>query len=90
MRKERISLEDRVDLPVVRRNIIDTLSIKGHRAGCRREETADDPQSGGLAAAGGSQQRHEVAVLDGQVHIPEDVVLSVKLIDVAQLDLAHG
>ena len=33
MREQRIALEDGVDLPLVRRNIIDRLSIKEHIAG---------------------------------------------------------
>ena len=68
----------------------DHLVVDGHGAVLGLFQTGDDPEGGGLAAAGGPQQRHEVPVLDGQVHVPEHVVLSVKLIDVAQLDLAHG
>ena len=34
--EQRISLKNRVDLPLVRRDIIDRLSVKCHRAGCGR------------------------------------------------------
>ena len=96
MGPEGVALEHQVQPPLAG-SLVESLVrvddhpiVDGHGAVLGLFQPGDDSKRGGFAAAGGPQQRHEVAVLDGQVHIPEDVVLSVKLIDVAQLDLAHG
>ena len=96
MGPEGVALEHQVQPPLAG-SLVESLVrvddhpiVDGHGAVLGLFQPGDDSKRGGFAAAGGPQQRHEVPVLDGQVHIPEDVVLSVKLIDVAQLDLAHG
>ena len=54
MREQRILLEHRVDLPLVRRDIIDPDAVKDHVAAGGGGEPADDAQRGGLAAAAGA------------------------------------
>ena len=54
VRKQRILLENGVDLSLVRRDIIDPLAVKKHIAACGLYKTADDPERGGLTAAGGA------------------------------------
>ena len=54
MRKQGVPLENGIDLPLVSRHIINALSVEKHLAGGGSQKTADDPQSGGFAAAGGA------------------------------------
>ena len=91
-----VALEHQVQSPFAGRfeeslvRIDDHLVVDGHGAVLGLFQPGDDSKRGGFAAAGGPQQGHKVPVLDGQIDVPQDVVLSIKLIDVAQLDLAHG
>ena len=93
---EGVALEDQVEAPLAGGfieslvRVDDHLVVDGHGAVLGLLQPGDDPKRGGLAAAGGAQQRHEIPVLYGQIDVPEDVILAVKFIDVAQLDLAHG
>ena len=56
MREKRITLEHRIDLPLIGRHIVDPLAVKRNFTGGRRQEAANDPQGGGFTAAGRSQQ----------------------------------
>ncbi len=64
-------------------------AVNGHDAVLRLFQTGDHAKGGGLAAAGGPQQGHEVAVLNGEVDVPQDVVGTVKFINVLQFNAAH-
>ena len=67
MRKQRVTLEDRVDLPFVRRHIVDAFSVKKDIAAVRCDEAADDPQRSRLAAAGRAEQRDKFSIVDAEV-----------------------
>ena len=56
-------------------------TVDGHDAVLGLLQSGDHPQRGGLAAAGGTQQRHEVAILDGEVDVPQDMVVTIELIN---------
>ena len=56
MRKQGVALEDRADVALVRFECVDDGAIQQHlaRGGCF--EAADEPEGGGLAAAGRTEQ----------------------------------
>ena len=66
VRKQRVALENRVDLTLIRRNVVQTLAVEEHIAGIRLLKAADNAQRGRFAAAGRTEQRHELTALDGQ------------------------
>src|SRR5580700_4947466 len=53
-------------------------------------ETGDAHQRGGLAAAGGSQQRDELLVLHGEADVVEDLGAGERLAQVVDADVRHG
>src|SRR5262249_37154624 len=70
VRKEGVVLEDRVDVPLVRRQSRDVLSLELDQAAGGLLEAADQAEGRGLAAAGRTEQREKFAV----VHVDADVV----------------
>ena len=70
---QRVGLEHQVQVPLGRgrvvrlRRVDDLLAVHVDEAVLGLFQAGHHPQRCGLAAAGGAQQRHEVAVLDGQV-----------------------
>ena len=82
-----IGLEHQVQIPLGRRRVVrlggvdDLLAVHIDEAILGLFQAGHHTQRGGLAAAGGAQQRHEVAVLDGQVQVFQHVVLAVEFID---------
>src|SRR5690606_36781852 len=67
VRKERVVLEHRVDVPLVRWHTTDTLATDPDLTLVWLLEPRDHPQRRRLAAAGRAQQRDELAGLDVQV-----------------------
>ena len=67
MREKRVLLKDRVDGALMRRHVVDLLITKKDIAAIRCDEAADGAQNRGFAAAGGPEQRYELAVTDGEV-----------------------
>ena len=65
VREQRIALEHGVDLTLVGRNIVQALAVEEYIAGIRLLKAADDAQCR-FAAAGRTEQGHELAALDGQ------------------------
>ena len=72
MGEQGILLENRVDVPFVRRQIVDALAFKDNVAAFRLQKSADDPQRGGFAAAAGTEDRHKFLFVDVQVDMIED------------------
>ena len=72
MGKQGILLENRVDVPLVRRQTVDALAVKNDVAAFRLQKSADDPQRGGFAAAAGTEDRHKFLFADVQVDMIED------------------
>ena len=56
-------------------------AVNGHDAVLGLLQAGHHTKGGGLAAAGGAQQGHKVAVLNGQVQIPQDVIFAVVLVN---------
>ena len=72
MGKQGILLENRVDVPLVRRQTVDALAVKNDVAAFRLQKSADDPQRGGFAAAAGTEDRHKFLFVNIQVNMIED------------------
>ena len=66
VREQGILLEHRVHLTLVGRQAGDVLAIKKNIARLRLNESTDDPERGGLAAARGPQEGHKLLVVDVQ------------------------
>ncbi len=87
MRPQRVGLEYQVQaalgrLLVERVVTVDNLAaVNGHVAVLRLFQAGDDTKRGRLAAAGGTQQGHEIAVLNDKVDITQDVVAAVEFVD---------
>jgi hypothetical protein len=67
MRVERIGLEHHGDVAVLRCDVGDVLLADVDGARAHRLEAGQHPQRGRLAASRGTDEDHELAVLDGQV-----------------------
>lgn len=50
----------------------------------------DHPQQGGLATARWSDEHAELALCDLQADVADDSELTVRLVDVGQLQIGHG
>ena len=68
MRKQRVVLEHDADTAAVGRQVIDALAVEQHAALRLADEAGNDAQQGGLAAAGRSQQRNELAGANRKLH----------------------
>ncbi|MNT80565.1 hypothetical protein D3C72_2200450 [compost metagenome] len=66
----------------------DVLAVENDVAHIRSFQSGDDPQQGGLAAAGGAQQGHQLAAVDIQVDLVERLEGVEVLADVTDFD-AH-
>ena len=74
MGEQGVTLENRVDLALVGRQVVDGFPVEGHCSGSGRQKAADDPQSGGLAAAGGAQQCEEFVVIEVKIDAVENTL----------------
>ena len=66
MRKQRVLLEDRVDVPLVGRKRRYIFSVEIHAAFVGVFEPRDDAQRRGLATTGRAQHRDEFVIVDVQ------------------------
>ncbi len=64
MRKQRVALKHHIDRPPIRRHLREIDAVEQDAAGIRLFEAGDQPQQRGLAAAGRSEQRKELALVD--------------------------
>ena len=62
-------------------SVYDLLAVHEDGAVLRLLQTGYNTQRGGFAAAGRTEQRHEVAVLDGEVNVLQDVVFAIVFIN---------
>ena len=90
VREKGVVLKDRVDVPLIRRQIRHVPSFQLHGAFRRSLEPRDDAQRRCLSAAGGPQKGQKLAFIDGQVGWLEDLYAVKILCDVFKLcdDLA--
>ena len=80
MGKQGIALEDGVDLPLVGGDVVDALAVKDDRALVLLQEAAQNAQQRGFAAAGGTEQRHKLILINIQIDtLKHD--LTVKILD---------
>ena len=90
VREERVVLEDRVDVALVRRDTGDRLSGEQDLALRRLLEAGDHAQRRGLAAAGRAEEAVELAAGDVQVHVVDGGHGPEPLRDVDDLDVGAG
>ena len=89
VRVERVVLEHHRDVPVLGRQVVDHAVADVDLAGRDLLQPRHHPQGGGLAAAGGADQDHELLVPDVQVHVLDGVHLVVLLVERLQHHLGH-
>ena len=93
---QRVGLEHQIQVALAGRGersfrrVDDLLAVHQDDAALGLFQTGDHAEGGGLAAAGGPQQGHEVAVLDGEVQILQNVVFAVIFINMSQFNFTHG
>jgi hypothetical protein len=91
MRVERVVLEHHGDVAVHGREVVDPLRSDPDIAGGDFLQPRDHPERRGLAAAGGADEDHELAVADVEVHVLHGVHAAVvELVDPCQDDLCHA
>ena len=87
VRPQSVRLENQVEVALARGSevslgsVYDFLAVHEDGAVLRLLQTGYNAQRGGLAAAGRTEQRHEVAVLDGEVNVLQDVVFAIVFIN---------
>src|SRR4051794_12134566 len=85
MRKQRVALEDGVDVALVWRQMLDARSVEPNLTRGGRFESGDHAQSRCLAASRGTQQRKEFAVANRKRNIGHRAVGREMFRDGAQL-----
>ena len=86
--EEGVVLEDHADIAFARGEIVDgaPADADGARGGCLKAR--QHHQAGGLAGAGGTQQRQELALVNRQVQVPNhDSSTVIALADTLELDV---
>ncbi len=92
VREQRIGLEHHSDLALVRWQRRDVLAFDQDGAGVGALEAGDHPQDRGLAAAGGPEQGHELALVEGEADALDDGVAAKGLHQVLEPEevLSHS
>ena len=91
MREQRVVLEDRADVALVRFQMLDGCVIEADFAGGRVLEAGDHSESCGLAAAGRSEEREELAVVERERDGVDGEVAGEAFRDAAKFeDGGHG
>src|SRR3989442_1227790 len=80
--KERVMLEDDTDVAQVREDIVHHFVPQDDLALARRQEPRDALEQGGLAAAGGPEQRDELARRDVETHAVDGGHRAVRAADI--------
>ena len=86
---QRVALKHHGDVPLARRHRIDQLVVDVNLALAGILQAGGQVQRGGLAAAAGSHQRHELPVRDDQVQVLERLYGTEALADMPVTDLGH-
>jgi hypothetical protein len=87
---ERVILEHHGDIALLGRQRIDDAIVDPDLAGADVLEPGDHPQQGRLAAAGGADQHHELAVGDLDIDAVNHMVRAERLLDAAYRYRRHG
>ena len=86
VREQGVLLEHGVDLPLVGGDLGDVRAVHQDLACGGHDEARDEPQHGGLSAAGRTQERQKLPVVDIQVHMVQRQIPVILLGNVPQLD----
>ena len=86
VREQRVMLEHRVDIALVRRHAGDVLALEADGAFGRGLETRDHPQRGGLAATRRTQHREEFTRCNGEIRVDDRDVILEPFGDMVDLD----
>ena len=90
VRVERVGLEDHGDVAIARRHGVDDLLADPDLALADLLQSGDHPQRGRLAAAGGPDEDHQLAVADLEVEgVHGDGAVRIDLPDPIERDLGH-
>ena len=90
VRIERVVLEDHRDVAVLRRHVVDDLTVDHHLPGGDRLESGDHPQRGRLPAAGRPDEHDELAVGDLEVEVGHRLrAVGIDLRQALERDLGH-
>ena len=87
MREERVVLEHQAQLPAVRRDAREVVAVPHDAAAHGRLEPGDGAEQRALAAAAGTENRHDFAVFDDEVDAVERDGVAVA--DFERLDPQH-
>jgi hypothetical protein len=90
MWEERVVLEDRVDVALVRRRVGDVAPVEQDASIGRLLEAGDEAQGRRLAAARRAEQREELAAGDAEVEVIDRRHVGEVLRQFDQLNLAAG
>ncbi len=90
MRIERIGLEHHRQPPLRRADLRHVLAVDEHLARGHILQSRDETQKRGLAAARGTDEDGELAVLDVEIDAVDDIDGAEGLSDLLQLNAAHG
>src|ERR1019366_7322510 len=86
MRKQRVILEDGVDVALERRLVADVFTQEQDPAGRRELEPGNHPERGGLARPGWPEHREELSVADVEVDPGDGLHVAVVLADTLETD----
>ena len=86
MREQGVVLEDRVDIALVRRQVVDPVALDPQLTGRERDEAADQVEGRRLAATRWTEQTEELARLDLQRYAVDRHGRTVALGDIDELD----
>ena len=90
-RIERVVLEHHGDVALLRRQLVDDAVADANDAGADGLETCQHAQQRRLATAGGTDQHHELAVVDGETAVDHGVgAVRVGLADVLEGNARHA
>ena len=91
-RVQRIVFKRQPNAPILRVDMVDDPAADDDLAAGDAFQAGDHPQRGGFSAARRAQQRHELAVLDFEVHVVHRARRggAVLLDDVAKGKFSHG
>src|SRR5262249_34499372 len=89
MRIERVILKHHRDIAVHGRQLVDHRIADQHLARTDRFEASHHAQGCGLAAAGRSDQNHELLVADFEIHVFDGMKVVVILVEAADQNAGH-
>ena len=90
VREQGVFLENRIDLPLIGRNVINPHAIEQDVSRCRHRETSDNTQRGGFSAPAGSEKREELLIIDVQIDVIENLLVVESHAEIPQANQLFG